>query len=102
MKKISIEMIHGTHTVLSTGKTYSAGDVFEGTESMLKGLHGKAILHAKKAEPKYDASSTGDDDAAQKLKSDLEELGVEVDGRWGVERLQSELDKALANADSDA
>lgn len=36
------------------------------------------------------------------LRKDAEELGIEVDGRWGAKRLQSEIDNALRNTDSDA
>lgn len=31
-----------------------------------------------------------------KLRADAEALNIAVDGRWGVKRLQAEIDKALA------
>lgn len=40
------------------------------------------------------------EDLAQ-LRKDAEDLGIEVDGRWGAKRLQSEIDNALRNTDSD-
>lgn len=95
---IKIKLTHGTHTVLSTGKSYSAGDVFEGTESMLKGLSGKAELYD------IQANNVGLEEEALivELRRDLEEHGVSYHANAGVKRLREQLDEALANADSDA
>lgn len=35
-------------------------------------------------------------DELTSIRSDLEELGIKVNGRWGVERLREELDKATS------
>lgn len=35
------------------------------------------------------------------LRKDAEDLGIKVDGRWGSERLQTEIDNALRSTDSD-
>lgn len=37
-----------------------------------------------------------EDDPLADLKAQATELGIDVDGRWGAEKLQSEIDKALA------
>lgn len=42
-----------------------------------------------------EAAVEADDDTAD-LAKQAQELGIEVDGRWGAKRLQSEIDKALA------
>jgi hypothetical protein len=34
------------------------------------------------------------------LKEQAEELGIKVDGRWSESRIQEEIDKALADGDS--
>ena len=92
---ISILMTHGTHTVLSTGKTYSVGDVFDGTESMLKGLAGKAERYDIQA----DNEGLSDDALKAELRRDLDELNVNYHANAGVKRLQEQLNEALANVD---
>lgn len=36
----------------------------------------------------------------EKLREDAKALGIDFDGRWGVKRLQTEIDKALENGQS--
>ena len=42
------------------------------------------------------AVSEPEEDTAE-LAAQAKELGIDVDGRWGAKRLQSEIDKALAD-----
>ena len=47
--------------------------------------------------PTEEPEAENDDEAElEKLRADAKELGIEVDGRWKAKRLQSEIDKALA------
>lgn len=120
---ISIRLTHGTHTVLSTGKTYSAGDVFPGTETMLAGLIGKAVKAGVVADlslpdngalavmpdivDKVNKAVAADnpkpkDSEVVRLRIELDELGVSYHGRSGAEKLKQQLEEAKANADQQA
>lgn len=48
-----------------------------------------------------DQEETQEPEDLTQLRKDAEDLGIEVDGRWGAKRLQSEIDNALRNTDSD-
>jgi hypothetical protein len=43
---------------------------------------------------------TSDEPELDKLREDAKALGIDFDGRWGVKRLQTEIDKALENGQS--
>lgn len=58
------------------------------------GIAEKTLIVAT-PEAAVEAAAEADDDTAD-LAKQAEELGIEVDGRWGAKRLQSEIDKALA------
>lgn len=44
--------------------------------------------------------SDGPPDEKETLLADAKDLGIKIDGRWSVERLKSEIDKALDNGES--
>lgn len=46
------------------------------------------------------APDSGGQPSKETLTKDAEELGIKVDGRWSVERIQSEIDKALSDGES--
>lgn len=95
---IKIKLTHGTHTVLGTGKTYLAGDVFVGTERMLAGLSGKAEIY----DTEGDAESINRGETIDNLRRELDGIGVKYHANAGERRLQEQLDEALKDGDLQA
>ena len=67
---------------------YGKGDTFDGTEKELK-------TFGDRLERVSGGDKPPEPDGMDDLRKQAEELGIEVDGRWGEKKLRAEIDAAL-------
>lgn len=76
------------------------GDDFEAPSMVARALIG--VKKAKSAEeprpPPSPPPAPLVDDERERLRDEAADLGVEVDGRWGVDRLREEIEGAVARS----
>lgn len=89
-----------TFALMSSKRSFSiqAKERDEGPKIVVSGVSADALFTGEQLIAAI-AEATGQEvitDEIQNLQYDLRSLGVKVDKRWGLERLKSELDKALS------
>lgn len=74
---------------------YNRRDLRPGDEFEAPWLHARMLEQGKRAKPASDAPPVLLSDIDQ-LRAEAKKLGLAIDGRWGVRRLQQELVRAKA------